>query len=142
MVHWIHDKVALFLTTFDKRLYWIYNIQYSYITANDIVEKFFTLISPDFLYKTLREKQVYIPVSEYKTIISSIGFSSRLIETEIIITEWKDLDEFLVTAHGVLQGKFDPTTVDKDDLQQLKEEHGGDSMIKWQFELIKAVIIK
>ena len=145
VIHWIHDKVALFRRVFD-------NLRqggcFSFTTYDTpvfppIVEKLFTvLVGPDFLHKMLHEKQVYITSSEYNTIISRLGFSSAQIETESIVTEWKDIDEFLVTAHGVLQGEFDPQTIDKDALQRIKEECGGDSTIKRQFELIKAVVIK
>ena len=48
----------------------------------------------------------------------------------------------MFSCSGVLQGEFDPQTIDKDALQRVKEECGGDNTIKRQFELTKAVVIK
>lgn len=144
VIHWIHNKPALFKRVFDNLQH---GGRFAFTTYDTpvfppIVEKLFSLVSPDFLHKMLHKTQVYIPASDYKTISSSVGFSHTLIETESITTEWKDIDDFIATAHGVLQGEFDPNSIDKDELQRLKEEHGGDSVIKRQFELIKAVVIK
>ena len=85
-----------------------------------IVEKLFALISPDLLHKMLQvhKKQVDIPSNDYKTIIPSVGFASTLIETESIIIEWKNIDDFIVTADGVLHGEFDPMTINKDEFKK------------------------
>lgn len=144
VIHWVHDKVALFKRVFD-------NLQsggcFAFTTYDTqvfppIVKKLFSTVSPDFFHKMFHEKQVFLPASEYRTAISSTGFSNVLIETEIMDTEWKDIDDFIITAHGVLQGEFEPTKIDKEKLQQIKEEYGGDTVIRRKFELIKAVLTK
>ena len=59
-----------------------------------------------------------IPSNDYKTIIPRVGFTSTLFEIESIITEWKNIDDFIIIGNGVLHGEFDPMTVDKDEFRK------------------------
>jgi ubiquinone/menaquinone biosynthesis C-methylase UbiE len=144
VVHWIHDKEALIKRVFE-------NLQpggcFAFTTYDvpifpPVIYKLFALIGPDFLHKMLHDNQRYLPASDYQALASSVGFSNVLIETESVVTEWKNIDDFIITAHGVLQGEFEPKKIDSNQLIQLKQEYGGNTAIKRQFELIKAIATK
>jgi ubiquinone/menaquinone biosynthesis C-methylase UbiE len=144
-IHRISDKKALFsrvhqnlcpggrfvFTTFDGEQ-----------TFPPVAQKIFNLVSPDFYYKALHEKQMFLTASEYQRLASEVGFNQVTIEVEDIVDEWKNLDAFIIAMNGVFHGQFDSAKMDSDTLRKLIEDYGKDTVVKRPTRIIKAVLTK
>ena len=102
----------------------------------------FDLISPDFYFKMLHEKQIFLTGREYQHLASEVGFNQVSIKIENKVIEWKNLDVFINAMHGVFHGQFDSAKMDGDALGKLIEDYGKDTAVKRHTRIIKAVLTK
>ena len=128
VIHWISDKEALYRRVYENLRP---NGQFAFTTPDGffpipaIGEKLFDkLVCPGFLYQMFHEKMILLNANEYEGLASATGFAEVFTTTRDIHVEWENLDSYIAAMHGWFQGEFDPTQFNKDDLKELKEEHG------------------
>ena len=144
VIHWIHDKEALFKHVYESLQpggHFVFTTYDGTPTFPPIVTKLFSMIDTQFLDRFLHEKQVYLSDTDYQALASDVGFTQISVDTENVVTEWKNLDTFIISAHGALQGELDLAQISNDTLKKLKEEY-GDDVIRRPVGLIKAILTK
>ena len=143
VLHWIHNKEA-FLNRVHSNLR--PGGLFSFTTYDGVPEyppvvaKLFNLMGPNYYQNVFFKKLMYLSASEYWKLVSA--FTVVSFDTECRMTEWKNLDDFICCTHQVLQEMFDPTNIDDNELNKLKEEHGYNTTIRRRSVLIKAILVK
>ena len=82
---------------------------------------------PGIFQEILSSKMKYLSAEEYSQLAVDCGYSEMSIETETQTYEWKTVDDIIDTAHGWLQGAIDPSTLDINVVQELKEKYEASS---------------
>ena len=85
------------------------------------------LLGPGIFQEILSSKLRFLSVEEYSQLATDSGFPEISTETETRMHEWKTVDDVIDTAHGWLQGAIDPSTLDKNIVQELKAKYEGNS---------------
>ena len=124
---WIKDKETLFKRIFEKLHP---GGRFAFVTFAvtpgfpPVMEKAFSeLIGPEFLKSLLSERQTFEEPNTYKQLATSAGFEVASSEIKQFTSHWGSVDIFLTYFHGLSQGSFDLSSIDKDVLQSFKENH-------------------
>lgn len=124
---WIKDKEALFKRIFEKLCP---GGRFAFVTFAarpgfpPVMEKAFNeLIGPEFLKSLLSERQAFEEPNTYKQLATAAGFEVASSEIKQFTSHWGSVDIFLAYFHGLSQGSFDLSSIDKDILQSFKENH-------------------
>ena len=124
VIHWIPDQEAVLKRIHD-------NLQpgghFAFTTDIDdssgaeyrLMDR---LIGPGVFHKIMNDCMKFLTADEYKRLASACGYSQMSTETDTQQHEWKTIDEVIDTAHGWLQGAVDLSKLDKNVVQQIREE--------------------
>ena len=133
VVHWIHDKDALF-----KRVYrnlrpggcFAFTSPDGFFPTPPAGKKLFDeLVRPDFLHEMFHEKMILLNAQEYKSLALDAGFTDLWTTVEEVELQWNDIDSYIDAMYGWFQGEFDPKEFDKDKLKQVKKELGDGPVV-------------
>ena len=133
VIHWIKDKRALFRRVYD-------NLApggcFAFTTPNgpypvpEIGQKLFdNLVGPDFLPRMMQEKMMFWNEGAYETLASNTGFTNTTADIIPDYPKWNNLDVYIDSMHGWLQGEFDPTKFNKHALEEIKQEYGSGPVV-------------
>ena len=144
VIHWIQDK-----KNFLKRVY--LNLRpgghFAFTTYDGIpayppiATTLFNLMDSNFFTKIFHEKLVYLPANDYQGLATNV-WTQISVDTESMVTEWKNLDDLIVSTHVVLQEEFDPAKIDSNELKKLKEVYGHSTVIRRPDKLVKGILTK
>ena len=134
VIHWIKDKRALFTRVYD-------NLApggcFAFTTTNgqypipEVGQKLFdSLVGPEFLPWMMQEKMMFRNSSEYETLASNTGFTDLTVEIVPDYPKWNNLDDYIDSMHGWLQGEFDPIKFNKHTLEEIKQEYGNGPVVQ------------
>ena len=144
MIHWIKDKDATFKKVFR-------NLkpggQFGFTTQDKakpvpLISPLARLMGPEKA-KVLAEKskRMYLSVAEYEEMASSNGFEVTSKEVSIRKVEWPNISALLDWWFGVLQGDFDPATIDREALEEFKKQQEGKTF-QWELRRLTVVLTK
>ena len=147
VIHWIGDKEGLYKCIY-KNLHprgrFAFTTPDGHLPIPVIGKKLFDeLLGCDFLHRVQNERKQYLTASEYKTLASATGFEQTSMTIRNLDLKWKNLDHYIDSMHGWFQGEFDPTQVDGDALQKLKEDYGdGPVFLPEPIRVLEVILTK
>ena len=132
VIHWIHDKDALFKRVHDnlrKGGRFAFTTPDGYFPTPPTGKRLFDeLVRPNFLHEMFHEKMILLNEEEYKRLAMDVGFTDMSSFVNEVKLQWNNIDSYVEAMHGWFQGEFDPSEFDMVKLNKLKKEI-GDSLV-------------
>ena len=86
-------------------------------------------VGPEFVHRMLNEVMMFVSPNEYERLACATGFelkSAVVREREIKLPS---LDNYIDAIYGWCGGEFDPSIWEKDELEEIKKEHGDGPVV-------------
>ena len=132
VIHWIPDQRATLKRVYDNlstggEFAFTTDIDDGSREPRELYDLMDKLLGQGKFEEIFRNSMKYLSAEEYKKLATEYGYLVTSMETEARTHEWQTLDDIIDTAQGWLQGAIDPSKLDRETVQELREECEGKS---------------
>ena len=132
VIHWIPDQKAAIKRVHDNlspggKFAFTTDVEDESNEPREVYNFMDKLLGPGIFQDILNSKMKFLSAEEYSQLAADCGYSEISTEIETQTHEWKTVDDIIDTAHGWLQGAIEPSVLDKNVVQELKEKYEANS---------------